>query len=162
MPYLLDANVFIEAKNRYYGFDFCPAFWDWLISSNEQGRVYSIDKVGKELKERVDELSQWVDTHGEGFFLKPDEQIFPAYGKVSNWVNEQDYEQAAVNTFLQDADYYLVAHALAYEHTVVTHELPSNSRKKIKIPDVCEGLEIEYSNTFEMLRLERARFVLGG
>ena len=26
--YLLDANVFIEAKNRYYGFDFCPAFWD--------------------------------------------------------------------------------------------------------------------------------------
>lgn len=31
MQYLLDANVFIEAKNRYYGFDFCPAFWNWLI-----------------------------------------------------------------------------------------------------------------------------------
>jgi len=25
MAYLLDANVFIEAKNRYYGLDFCPA-----------------------------------------------------------------------------------------------------------------------------------------
>ena len=26
--YLIDTNVFIEAKNRHYGFDFCPAFWD--------------------------------------------------------------------------------------------------------------------------------------
>ena len=26
--YLLDANVFIQAKNLHYGFDFCPAFWD--------------------------------------------------------------------------------------------------------------------------------------
>ena len=30
MAYLLDTNVFIQAKNLYYGFDFCPAFWDWL------------------------------------------------------------------------------------------------------------------------------------
>lgn len=30
MAYLLDANVFIQAKNLQYGFDFCPAFWDWL------------------------------------------------------------------------------------------------------------------------------------
>ncbi|ANT65111.1 hypothetical protein Ptc2401_01341 [Prosthecochloris sp. CIB 2401] len=27
MTYLLDANVFIQAKNLHYGFDFCPAFW---------------------------------------------------------------------------------------------------------------------------------------
>ena len=26
--YLLDANVFIQAKNLHYGFDFCPAFWE--------------------------------------------------------------------------------------------------------------------------------------
>nr|WP_269633613.1 DUF4411 family protein [Pelomonas sp. BJYL3] len=30
MAYLLDANVFIQAKNLQYGFDFCPGFWDWL------------------------------------------------------------------------------------------------------------------------------------
>jgi Domain of unknown function (DUF4411) len=29
MGYLLDANVFIQAKNLHYGFDFCPAFWEW-------------------------------------------------------------------------------------------------------------------------------------
>ncbi len=28
--YLFDANVFIEAKNRYYAFDICPGFWEWM------------------------------------------------------------------------------------------------------------------------------------
>ena len=35
MAYLLDANVFISAKNLHYGFDFCPAFRDWLIEGHE-------------------------------------------------------------------------------------------------------------------------------
>jgi len=26
MSYLLDANVFMAAKNLHYGLDFCPAF----------------------------------------------------------------------------------------------------------------------------------------
>jgi hypothetical protein len=49
MAYLLDANVFIQAKNLHYGFDFCPAFWDWLARENDGGRVLSIERVGDEL-----------------------------------------------------------------------------------------------------------------
>ena len=59
MAYLLDANVFIQAKNLHYGLDFCPAFWDWLIEANARGLVYSIEKVGDELDaggRRVDHL----------------------------------------------------------------------------------------------------------
>ena len=26
--YLIDSNVFIEAKNRYYAFDIAPGFWE--------------------------------------------------------------------------------------------------------------------------------------
>ena len=37
MAYLLDADVFIRAKNLHYGLDFCPAFWDWLDRRNEAG-----------------------------------------------------------------------------------------------------------------------------
>ena len=44
MAYLLDANVFIQAKNLHYGLDFCSAFWDWLIEANQRGSVYSIEK----------------------------------------------------------------------------------------------------------------------
>ena len=38
MAYLLDANVFIQAKNLHYGLDFCPAFWDWLIEAKPRAR----------------------------------------------------------------------------------------------------------------------------
>lgn len=46
MSYLLDSDVFIQAKNLHYGLDFCPAFWDWLIESNGTGLVISTEKVG--------------------------------------------------------------------------------------------------------------------
>jgi hypothetical protein len=160
MAYLLDANVFIQAKNLYYGLDFCPAFWDWLIAHNTAGLVFSIEKVSDELEAGGDELAIWIAARDAGFFVKPDAAMLPALGKVSAWATGQHYEPAAVNTFLQVADYYLVAHALAHEHTVVTHEIASTSTKKIKIPDACIGLGIKCMTPFEMLRRERARFVL--
>jgi hypothetical protein len=50
MPYLLGANVFIQAKNLHFGLDFCPAFWDWLIQGNAAKQVFSIEKVGDEIQ----------------------------------------------------------------------------------------------------------------
>ncbi len=161
MAYLLDANVFIAAKNLHYGLDFCPAFWDWLIARNVVGEVFSIEKVGDEVRAIADELSEWAADRGEGFFLRPKVSDFPAIAGVSIWANGQTYEPAAISIFLQVADYYLVAQALAGRHTVVTHEIPSVSTRKIKIPNVCIGLGIRCMTPFEMLRRERARFVLG-
>ena len=161
MPYLLDANVFIQAKNLHYGMDFCPAFWDWLIQANAAKQVFSIEKVGDEIQPVADELADWATDRGDGFFLKPDATLLPALAAVSAWAAGQSYEPAAVNTFLLIADYYLVAHALAHGHTVVTHEIASTSTKKIKIPDACIGLGIKCMTPYEMLRAERARFILG-
>lgn len=161
MTYLLDANVFIQAKNLHYGLDFCPAFWEWLIVNNQENRVFSIEKVGDEINAGGDELATWASQRGSGFFLKPDTAILVKLGDVSNWVTSQNYEPAAVNTFLQIADYYIVAHALAHGYTVVTHEVMANTTKKIKIPNVCIGLGIKCITPYEMLRHERARFILG-
>ena len=161
MAYLLDANVFIQAKNLHYGFDFCPAFWEWLLRENTAGRVVSIEKVGDELQSGADELATWAVERGAGFFLPPDAAMLASLSGVSAWVAGQGYEPAAVNTFLQVADYYLVAQALAHAHTVVTHEVPSRSVRKVKIPDACIGQGIKCMTPFEMLRKERARFVLG-
>ncbi|MFH1970333.1 MAG: DUF4411 family protein [Verrucomicrobiota bacterium] len=161
MAYLLDADVFIRAKNFHYGLDFCPAFWAWLIMKNATKQVFSIEKVGDELDAGGDELVDWAAQRGSGFFLKPDAAILPALGQVSTWATSQQYEPAAVNTFLQVADYYLVAHALAHGHIVVTHEKASPSIKTIKIPNACIGFGVKCMTAFEMLRHERARFILG-
>lgn len=161
MAYLLDANVFIQAKNLHYGLDFCPAFWEWLIQANATAKVFSIEKVGDEIQAGDDTLAVWAGSRGASFFLVPDSPVLPALSGIASWVTAQTYAPAAVNTFLQVADYYLVAHALAHGHTVVTHEVPSPSIKKIKIPNVCIGLGVKCMTPYEMLRVERARFVLG-
>jgi hypothetical protein len=161
MPYLLDANVFMAASRLHYGLDFCPAFWDWLIERNAAGQVFSIERVASEVEGGNDDLVDWAAARGGGFFLKPDAALLPALGRVSAWATGQNYEPAAVSTFLQVADYYLVAHALAHGVVLVTHEVASNSTKQIKIPNACIGLGITVMTPFEMLRRERARFVLG-
>jgi hypothetical protein len=161
MPYLLDADVFIRAKNLHYGLDFCPAFWEWLIEQNNAGLIFSIEKVGDEVQAVADELSAWASARGDGFFIKLDASVVPSLAAVSTWASGGHYEPAAVSTFLQVADYYLVSQAHAGGHTVVTHEVPSASRRRIKIPDACIGLGIKCMTPFEMLRRERARFVLG-
>lgn len=161
MAYLLDADVLIRAKNLHYGMDFCPAFWQWLESAHQQGTVFSVEKVGDEIQAGDDELAEWARQRGARFFLAPDATVHAALGQVSRWVMAQHYEPSAVNTFFQVADYYLVGHALAGQHVVVTHEVPSQSTRKVKIPDVCLGLGIRYASPFDMLRREHARFVLG-
>lgn len=108
-----------------------------------------------------DDLSDWAVARGDGFFLPRDEMVLPVLSRVSTWAVGQNYEPAAVNTFLQVADYWLVAFALAHGHTVVTHEVPANSTRKIKIPNACVGLNVHFMTPYQMLRHERARFVLG-
>lgn len=161
MSYLLDANVFIAAKNLHYGLDFCPAFWEWLIHNGNTGTVFSIDKVADEIAAGADELSAWAVGPGRGLFRRTPGSLAAQFGRVSTWATGQEFTPAAVNTFLQVADFYLVAHALAGGHIVVTHETPATSAGRIKIPNACLGLNVRYMTPYQMLRIEQAKFVLG-
>jgi Domain of unknown function (DUF4411) len=162
MSYLLDANVFIQAKNLYYGLDFCPAFWQWLLHGHTTGRVFSIDKVADEIAAGADELTQWMHAHASGLFLKSGPAVTEQLSRVSHWVTGQQYEVEAIDRFLKVADFYLVAHALTGGHILVTHELAASSARKVKIPNACHGLGLRCMTPYEMLRVERARFVLQG
>ena len=162
MAYLLDANVFIQAKRLHYGMDFCPAFWDWLCDQNQTGKVFSIEKVADELAAGDDDLRTWAVQRGSEFFLPPDQGMLTSLTTVGQWVQSQSFRPVAVSTFLQDADYYLIAHALAHGHMVVTHEVASDGVRQVKIPNVCIGVRVKCITPFAMLRLERARFVLDG
>lgn len=160
MAYLLDADTFISAKNLHYGMDFCPAYWDWLVHAHALGQVFSIEHVRDELLAGNDQLAAWVRERGRGFFLRPAGPALPAMRQISEWVTSQSYQPAAINTFLQKADYFLIAQALGGGDTVVTLERPGGSTASVKIPDVCVGLGVECVTPYRMLRRERARFVL--
>jgi len=162
MSYLLDANVFMAANRQHYGMDFCPAFWDWLVHHGNTGTVFSIDKVADEIDGGDDSLTAWAKNKGQHLFRRTPPTLGPEFTAVSQWATGQQYTPAATNTFMQVADYYLVVHALAGGHTVVTHETPKNSRHTIKIPDACLGVGVRFMTPYQMLRIEKAHFVLGG
>jgi hypothetical protein len=99
VTYLLDANVFIQAKNLHYGLDFCPAFWEWLVENNAAGRVLSIDKVADEIAAGGDELSDWMKHAGARLVRQTGTHVAAQFGRVSTWATGQQYEPAAINTF---------------------------------------------------------------
>ena len=163
MKYLLDSNVFIESGKRYYSMDICPAFWEWLIAANKNKKLFSLDKVKQELCEiKKDNVAKWASDIDSGdrrgkLFLSSQKAV-DGMQEVTSWVDKTDYEMAAKEEFFSVADYYLVAYAKQEKQIVVTEEIFSSGKKKIKIPNVCKGLGIEFINTFDMLRRECVRF----
>ena len=117
-------------------------------------------KVRDELLAGNDELAGWARRCDENFFLPLGEDTFAALSQTAEWTRGR-YQPSAIGDFLQGADYYLVAYALAHGHDVVTHEIPSDSLKRVKIPTVCIGMNLRYTTPFEMLRRLQARFILG-
>jgi len=170
MAYLVDSDVLIEAKNRHYGFDFCPGFWDWLVREQAAGNVYSVEKIYQELTAGSDQLAVWAQAQGAGFFLAPDAATtasLAAVAAVANAmrVNGQPYSPAAMAAFLASGDYYLIAHALAHGDVVVTQEIghaagQQPSLKRLKIPDVCHAAGVASLDPFRMLRQGGSLLVL--
>lgn len=160
MAYLLDSDVFIRAKNDHYGFDFCPAFWDWLSVADNRGTVKSVDAVYQELLRIDDELADWVRNH-RSMFLQVSATELPSIAAVNRWANDSPgYEAAAKAEFASAADSFLIGHALSGNHIVVTHEQISDGRRRIKIPNAAIANGVRVMSPFQMLRDERVRFLL--
>lgn len=156
MAYLLDANILIDAKNRYYGFNLCPGFWKWLDHAHEKGLILSVKKVRDELMERQDRLTLWCKPRSNMFVDTNDGKTFESQKILSTWVIE-NYRPAAQAKFLGDADFILVAHAHAYSHVVVTSEVASNGFE-VKIPNACKMMGVKNMTPFEMLAAEKVKF----
>ncbi|WP_287903751.1 DUF4411 family protein [Arthrobacter sp.] len=159
--YLLDANILIEAKNRYYAFDIAPGFWTWLERAHAGRLACSIDAVRDELVVGNDELAVWAKNH-PSFFRTIDQGTIRHFAPLTRWAASRDFTPAALAAFAGDAaDYLLVAYAKEHEHVVVTHERPNaHSKARVLIPDACLGLGVEFSDPFKMLRATGAELHL--
>lgn len=103
--YLVDANVLIDAKNRYYAFDIAPGFWEWLGGAHAAGEVGSIEAVRKELVEGNDELAEWAKANGS-FFEPIDEETTAYFSALTAWAVSRHFKAAALAAFTgNQADY---------------------------------------------------------
>ena len=160
--YLLDANVFIRSKNLEYNFDLCPGFWDALSQLNCDGKAFTVDKVYDEIKKGDDDLPVWMAEQKNKYILEnKDNSQVGSLKSITTVVNSLDYSDAEKQRFFNSADYFLIASAMSVKATIVTHEkkVPEDSAK-IKIPNICDAIGVDYIDLYQMLRRERIVFIL--
>jgi hypothetical protein len=154
--YLLDSNVLIEAHKRYYGFDICPGFWDAITRQHRKNRVFSLDRVQKEIDGNKDRLAEWSKSTAPETLFKPSDtpKIVRQFGELVTWVQaEPQYKPEAKAQFAAVADGWLIACAKAEGLILVTDEVYNRDiKKKVPIPNVCRHVDVEYINTFQMMR----------
>ena len=117
---------------------------------------FSIRQVKEEIDDLSDRLTEWAsDRAPKSFFKKTDDRkVLGWYGKIMEWVQDQlQFKDAAKAEFASGADGWLVAYSKSNGFVLVTHEdHRPESKKSVKIPNVCDEFGVEYTNTFAMLR----------
>ncbi|ANP84474.1 DUF4411 family protein [Rhizobium leguminosarum] len=163
MKLLLDSNIFIEAKNRYYAFDICPGFWEWMdnVCGTDVGTIVN---VRDELFEGKDDLAAWAkERRDAAWFLPVDDAATQGnFAAVVDAVAGGGYKDAAIEKFLAKADPWLIAKAITIGATIITHEvIEPHSKRRVPIPNVCQVFGVPCVNTFDALRKFSTIFKLG-
>lgn len=165
MSDLIDASVVIDAAASYYRMSICPGFWDWLAAALADGDVVLISQVRAELLAKDESVAGWL---GDSATVAVPATVLPieqAYRYVRDAIDEMNCTPASVQKFLNGADFHLVAYALAGGHRVVSHEVredPKKPLKVLKIPDLCDSLDIGCVRLVRMLEERGARFEWAG
>ncbi|WP_165217734.1 DUF4411 family protein [Schaalia sp. ZJ1691] len=151
--FLVDTNVLIEAKNRYYAFDIAPGFWVWLDQAHRNAVACSLEAARDELLEGDDELTDWAKKNAS-FFRPIDQGTTQHFSALTDWAISRNFTPSALSDFTgTNADYLLIAYAREHQHTVVTHERSKpNARNRVLIPDACLAMGVSTVDTFQMLR----------
>lgn len=153
--FLIDTNVFIQAKNFHYKFCFCKGFWDLILDLHEKQILYSIKSVFDELTDNNnDELAIWINNNIPESFWLNHYQAYHTYSKIINWANNQNFTSKAIQEFAREekADAWLVAYAVEHDFSIISQEKSNPlSKKKIYLADVSREFTIPYFTIYEFL-----------
>lgn len=150
MIYCLDTNVFIQAWTKYYHIDFFSDYWRKLDELAQAGEVFATSEVKREIDKIDDTLKDWLGKR-DYFFKDIDDNVQRCLAEVFQDPNHHRLVDSTKQRSI--ADPWVIAHAMAEDAIVVTKEqFEINITKKIKIPNVCEAMGIEWIDDFEMVR----------
>jgi hypothetical protein len=152
LTYWLDADVFIQAKNKPYRFDRVPQFWSFLSEKLDKGDIRVSKLTYDEITTGKDELAEWAKRRkSKGMAISPSKLVQEKYQVVCAYVASAGYRPNQVHQFLSGADGWVIAHAMADGGTVVTQEVRERTKTAIKIPALCKALGVRCIDTYDML-----------
>lgn len=146
--YCLDANVLIQAWQKYYNPKFCPDYWNILIELGKNEKIFIPELVYEEIVRTEDDLSKWLKA-SKIPIAKISEPVTKHIRKIL-----EGHPLLVDNTKARSlADPWVIAHALYENATVVTKEekVTALNSKKIKIPNVCDNVGIRWINDFQLI-----------
>lgn len=156
--YCLDANVFIQPWRTYYSPHLCPDYWTLLSELGVRNKIFIPEVVYEEITRTEDDLSDWIKTSNI-----PIRKIDAAVTKCLKEI----YEANPLHKLLVDntkqrslADPWVIAHAINEKACVVTKEekITAISTKRIKIPNVCDNMGVNWINDFQMVNELNIKF----
>lgn len=168
--YLIDSNSLISPYRTFYQFDLVPSFWTWFKKTYDDS-IFLVDKVRDELchtnkEASKDDLQKWVEnnclTKDKIIHPNSETRVLEEYGAILAYIEGSSlYKESSYDEWadFKKADPWLIAIAKAYGYTIVTMEEknlnlnPKNpTKKEPRIPDVCNALNVECINLFDLMR----------
>jgi Domain of unknown function (DUF4411) len=157
--YCLDANVLIQAWQKYYSPKVCPSYWDLLSSLGAENKIFMPVIVYEEIIRTDDDLSNWLKS-SDIPIRKIDEQVAKCLQDI--YSSNPDHKFLVDNTKARSlADPWVIAHAMNEKAIVVTKEekVTALNSMKIKIPNVCDNMNVPWINDFQLIRELGIRFI---
>ncbi|MDX9880907.1 MAG: DUF4411 family protein [Prolixibacteraceae bacterium] len=149
--YCLDANVLIQAWQKYYSPKFCPDYWHLLNEIGEKDKIFMSEVVYDEITRTDDELSAWLK-NSKIPIRKINEPVTKCLQTI--YSNNPLHKYLVDNTKSRSlADPWVIAHAIYENAIVVTKEekVTALNSTKIKIPNVCDNMGVHWINDFQMI-----------
>ncbi len=149
--FCLDANVLIQAWQKYYSPKICPGYWDVLNELGANNIIFMPEMVYDEIVRTDDDLSKWLKS-SKIPVRKIDEQVTKCLKDI--YSADPNHKYLVDNTKARSlADPWVIAHALKEKATVVTKEekVTAINTTKIKIPNVCEKMNVSWINDFQLI-----------
>lgn len=149
--YCLDANVLIQAWQKYYNPKFCPDYWNILIELGKQDKIFIPELVYEEITRTEDDLSRWLKA-SKIPIKKITEPVTICLQKI--------YSANPVHKNLVDningrslADPWVIAHSIFENAIVVTKEekITALNSKRIRMPNVCDNMGVRWINDFQFI-----------
>lgn len=150
--YCLDANVLIQAWQKYYSPKFCPDYWEILNELGIQGRIFIPEIVYEEITRTDDDLSKWLKI-SKIPIRKIDEPVTKCLQSI--YSKDPLHKNLVDNTKARSlADPWVIAHAINESATVVTKEekVTAINSIKIKIPNVCDNMSVRWIDDYQLIQ----------
>lgn len=156
--YCIDANILIQAWQKYYSPEICPSYWEVLNNLGKRGAIFIPELVYEEIEKGEDNLFEWLKNS--------DIPIKKIDGEVANCLkkiyasNPNHKYLVSSNGIHSKADPWVIAHAMKENAIVVTKETKDYFKKqtKIKIPHVCDNMNVSWIDDFEFIRNLNIKF----